>query len=429
MVSIMSFLKKIFGIKDSKFGNESIDIPAKGSTDTSKIEYSINPKFLANESNNTDMHKSDQNTEAENECIMIKYLEKYLSDKTLKYKYSILDFPENFDYGKPYSLEEIKTLCGQLLESNNDRIKLSSSIEDIRILDCINKEYVYCLSFFEDLPKLVKLFINKEIKTDDVKVYELITILIRNDLKEIFDENLLGYYEFIKNKINDKISHESIIYAIYDSKLDRINGSALSDEDLFWILDISFFEEDNEKTRNLINRLPGIVLNTEAKLWLLSKFNLSCTRKELRALIEKVGDDIEIENFEKNLGSTNSMNEEKVITPDFSSINGYEFEEFLLDLFVDLGYRVIKTPNSGDQGADLILYKHNKSIVVQAKNYEGKVSNSAIQQIVAAKNYYKADTAMVVTNSMFTKSAVELAYANDVDLWDGHKLREVINSL
>ena len=52
-----------------------------------------------------------------------------------------------------------------------------------------------------------------------------------------------------------------------------------------------------------------------------------------------------------------------------------------------------------------------------------------MQEIVAAKNYYDADKAMLVTNSSFTKSAVELAFSNDVELWDGRKLKRVIKDL
>ena len=36
---------------------------------------------------------------------------------------------------------------------------------------------------------------------------------------------------------------------------------------------------------------------------------------------------------------------------------------------------------------------------------------------------------MIVTNSSFTKSAIELAFSNDVELWDGRKLKNVIEDL
>ena len=42
----------------------------------------------------------------------------------------------------------------------------------------------------------------------------------------------------------------------------------------------------------------------------------------------------------------------------------------------------------------------------------------AVQQISAAKEYYKADKCAVATNRYFTKAAKTLAKANNVDLWD-----------
>ena len=36
---------------------------------------------------------------------------------------------------------------------------------------------------------------------------------------------------------------------------------------------------------------------------------------------------------------------------------------------------------------------------------------------------------MVVTNSSFTAGAIDLALANNVELWDGEKIKEVISSL
>ena len=106
-------------------------------------------------------------------------------------------------------------------------------------------------------------------------------------------------------------------------------------------------------------------------------------------------------------------------------ISGYQFEDDLCQLFRKLGFSVEKTPLSGDQGADLIVEKKGSRTVVQAKRYSGKVTNKAVQEIFAAKTFYNADRAIVVTNSVFTKSAIELAISSGVELWDGGKLEEI----
>lgn len=44
-----------------------------------------------------------------------------------------------------------------------------------------------------------------------------------------------------------------------------------------------------------------------------------------------------------------------------------------------MGYDVQNTPLSGDQGADLILEKFGEKTIVQAKRYQGNVTNRAVQ--------------------------------------------------
>jgi len=106
------------------------------------------------------------------------------------------------------------------------------------------------------------------------------------------------------------------------------------------------------------------------------------------------------------------------------TMEGEEFEELLQAHFEKKGYRVSLTPLTGDYGADLILKKGGEKIIVQAKRYRQKVGNSAIQEIVAAKGYYEADKCMVITNSYFTQNAIDLAAANNVELWDRDDLRK-----
>ncbi len=112
----------------------------------------------------------------------------------------------------------------------------------------------------------------------------------------------------------------------------------------------------------------------------------------------------------------------KIGINDIDNLDGLTFEKYLEVLFKNMGYKVIRTPYMQDYGADLILEKDNKKTVVQAKRYKSKVGVKAIQEIVAAKGYYKADHAMVITNSHFTFNAKRLAKENNVELWDRKKL-------
>lgn len=103
-------------------------------------------------------------------------------------------------------------------------------------------------------------------------------------------------------------------------------------------------------------------------------------------------------------------------------MEGTEFEKFLLAHFKNLGYKGEVTPKTNDYGADLVLKKEKYTIVVQAKRYKSKVGIEAIQQIIGAKEYYKANKCIVATNSYFTNNAINLANSSNVELWDRNKL-------
>ncbi|WP_254624347.1 restriction endonuclease [Cytobacillus firmus] len=111
---------------------------------------------------------------------------------------------------------------------------------------------------------------------------------------------------------------------------------------------------------------------------------------------------------------------------DIDKMDGIQFEHYLSSLFKSQGYNVKVTKATGDYGADLVLTKESEKIVVQAKRYSKNVGISAIQEISASKSYYNATRAWVVSNSFFTKSAIELAQSNSVELLDRKALIDLV---
>ncbi|WP_312564097.1 restriction endonuclease [Diaphorobacter sp.] len=101
-----------------------------------------------------------------------------------------------------------------------------------------------------------------------------------------------------------------------------------------------------------------------------------------------------------------------------TSAVGVEFERSLIEEMsaVFTSARIEPTPVTGDQGADVILLIGGIKIVIQAKRYTGVVGNAAVQEVFAAKEYYEADYAMVVTNSRYTQAACTLAGKVGVEL-------------
>ncbi|HEY9733378.1 MAG TPA: restriction endonuclease [Drouetiella sp.] len=100
------------------------------------------------------------------------------------------------------------------------------------------------------------------------------------------------------------------------------------------------------------------------------------------------------------------------------TMSGAQFELLLADYFRDQGYRVELTQTTGDFGADLILRKGKQRIVVQAKRWRRSVGVSSVQEVIAARQYYKATDALLVTNSALTRNAIKLAAGTDVTVWN-----------
>ena len=108
-------------------------------------------------------------------------------------------------------------------------------------------------------------------------------------------------------------------------------------------------------------------------------------------------------------------------------MKGQEFEKFCANILMAYGFeKITVTKGSGDQGVDIIGYYNGYKYAIQCKRYSKKLGNSPIQEVVAGKNFYNCQAAMVITNNYFTDGAIQLAKANNVEVWDRNDLMQVI---
>lgn len=94
------------------------------------------------------------------------------------------------------------------------------------------------------------------------------------------------------------------------------------------------------------------------------------------------------------------------------------FENQCAEILELHGWQASTTKASGDQGADVIAIKNGKKIVLQCKLYKGAVGNAAVQQAFSAMTHYGADYSGVVSESVYTNSAIELAATTKTLLLD-----------
>jgi restriction system protein len=87
----------------------------------------------------------------------------------------------------------------------------------------------------------------------------------------------------------------------------------------------------------------------------------------------------------------------------------FDFEQYVGRLLEQQGYKVKITGKPGDLGVDIVAQKGSLQCAVQVKLQVKPVSRRAISDVVAGKHHYGCNAAMVVTNNIFAKQAVDLA--------------------
>ncbi len=105
------------------------------------------------------------------------------------------------------------------------------------------------------------------------------------------------------------------------------------------------------------------------------------------------------------------------------NLSGRDFEQLLINKFIEYGFKVKDTATTGDFGADIILDAHDDTrFVIQCKRFKSKVNLKAVQEVVGALSHYNGDIGLVITSSSFLPSAKTLAESNRIELWDGDSL-------
>ena len=165
---------------------------------------------------------------------------------------------------------------------------------------------------------------------------------------------------------------------------------------------------------------------------LSSEPKITQTYTRVNKQVESVCASVKKESFERRLFSdhiSRVASQKKPTIDDIDLMTGVEFEQFIADYFKKKGYQATITKGSGDQGIDVIIEKDTIRIGIQAKCYGSSVGNTAVQEAVAGKAFYNLDRIMVITNNFFSNSAIQLAQANNVVLWDRNILKEKISTM
>lgn len=124
--------------------------------------------------------------------------------------------------------------------------------------------------------------------------------------------------------------------------------------------------------------------------------------------------------------------EDEVVKSRIQSMDNYDFEHFVADLWETMGWETTVSQASVDAGIDVIAEKdkpYPQKKVIQAKRYAENttVGGPDIQQYASLRTQVDgADSVIVVTSSSFTSSAEDRAKDLNVKLVDGDDIVDMI---
>lgn len=266
-------------------------------------------------------------------------------------------------------------------------------------------------------------------------------IYIYNDFLEddnfkSFDDQFILLKKVIEEEVRHSVNEFSLLKALYDVSI-SIFGCAFEEQ-----LGInrthtkqSIIEGLTHSSGNFKASNINFIAVGEAACYFVLNGWASDFHRGFREITEEIQRLLSMQEVEEFRALIAIAPEPEEMARSVTSINstdylsGTEFERLVGRILQNDGYSIFYTASVGDQGVDLVAQKDGVKLAVQAKRYAGKVTNSAIQEVVAGKTHYMCDKALVVTNSYFTLSAISLSRSNDVLLWDRDLLEKKISWL
>ena len=149
-------------------------------------------------------------------------------------------------------------------------------------------------------------------------------------------------------------------------------------------------------------------------------------KKERADAEEYISEDMEMEG---------ESEKEKMLTEDLERIkelDPYAFERLCAQLFKSYGYEDVDvTKKSGDGGIDgygfLVFELVRFKVVFQAKKYgEQKATPDHIKLLNQSKQEAKAEKAVFITTSDFTREAKNIGNENNIEMINGMELMEIL---
>jgi restriction system protein len=105
-----------------------------------------------------------------------------------------------------------------------------------------------------------------------------------------------------------------------------------------------------------------------------------------------------------------------------------QIELLIAEGFRDEGYTIVDTPRGADGGADIVLFKGTRRILVQCKHWKTRrVGVRVVREMLGVVSESGAQAGIIASAGAFTRDAEEFAEKNRIRLIDGQELVSMLN--
>lgn len=300
--------------------------------------------------------------------------------------YSILE-PELFVLTFAFWKKTYYDFQGKLITNPIEIIRLDEMEQQRKRKEYLKKNIVVNFNI-ENIVEYKAFYQNNKEYIDNFIKYNN-TIRCSDDNTQL----LKKFFESKKIFKDEKFFEDIANYALLKNKVEELKNKLIGQEHITkYGVDelvnkyISIFNENSldDDNTNLFSYI--IVYEKEINI---SKLSLTDKINNTYNMIKSAKKE---DLFYRTLNSSIKVNcNSSVSIEKIDSMDWLEFEKFSKDLFQKMGFKVILTKATGDQGADLLLEKYDEKIAVQVKHYNQfqKVGNKAVQEVIAAQQYYK----------------------------------------
>ena len=183
----------------------------------------------------------------------------------------------------------------------------------------------------------------------------------------------------------------------------------------------AFYKEKEDRTSS-VKSIETIFLQNEDKFnkVCLSGISLKDLSNCLEALSQRLLSKV------KRYRSSESYKKAHQSDVSFENLSPYDYEKQVAKSLSEMGWDTKVTKASGDQGCDVLVVKEKTRVALQCKYWSKPIGNKAVQEINAAKSFYNAQYAAVVSNQSYTPAAKLLATKLKVALLHHSQLNKLI---